>query len=152
MWFGREFKAGRDISKRFELISYCASMIGILLLYFIEKKYEDTFWIYGTNWYPLILIVPGICLAFGRIKTLIKKLPAVSSLLKPFWFVLALCGEASLQIYLFHIVSVDFAKLRTWSNVEWILIMAGMVLGGILWYQCELRMRKWYFSQKLAAH
>ena len=36
------------------------------------------------------------------------------------WLVLALCGEDSLQIYLFHIVSVDFAKLRTWSNAEWI--------------------------------
>ena len=150
MWFGREFKAGRDISKRFELISYCAAMIGIFLLYFIEKKYEDTFWIYGTNWYPLILIVPGMCLAFGRIKTLIKKLPVVSSFLKPFWLVLVLCGEASLQIYLFHIVSVDFAKLRTWSNVEWILIMAGMVLGGILWYQGELRMKKRYFPKQPA--
>lgn len=152
MWFGREFKAGRDISKRFELISYGVSAIGIILLYLIEKRYEETFWIYGTNWYPLILIVPGVCIAVGRMKALIKKLPAVSSLLKPLWLGLALCGEASLQIYLFHIVSVDFAKLRAWSNAEWMLIMAGMVLGGILWYREELRIRRRHFSEQPATH
>lgn len=68
------------------------------------------------------------------------------------WLVLVLCGEASLQIDLFHIVSVDFAKLRMWSNAEWILIMAGMVLGGILWYREELRIRRRHFSKQHVMH
>ena len=78
----------------FATISCCA--IGFLLVLLFRKFYPDFLWDYGLQWWPFILITPGLCLLISFIASLVDS--HIPSLNHCFFFI----GKCTLEIYTIH--------------------------------------------------
>lgn len=94
------------------------SIIGIGLMYLcLHQSYLDL-WHYGLYWYPFLLIAPGLSILLGLLGSRLPK-----------WF--GGLGDASFEIFLWHIGIYEFLLYRTGRNVfMWIMIfLIGFIVG-----------------------
>lgn len=79
-------------------------IVGFAILTACLQLWPYTLWEYGMYWYPMFLIVPGLCFAIAII---IEKW---SRLLKHVFRGFSFIGSFSFEIYLMHILLLDIFK------------------------------------------
>lgn len=104
-------------------------VLGIFVRYFLNSHGVDG-WHYGTNWYPLILVVPGLVTDVSLIGDALKNNKVSRSLIS---FIERL-GKYTFSIYLWHIFAIAlFRYLQVNGTFYWILIIIGSVLWGVIY-------------------
>ena len=101
---------------------------GVGILYICLTKLNSYMWSYGLWWYPFVLIVPGLAMNLGIMAELLSKCRAGKMLSNAINTV----GEASFEIYLWHIAAFEFVKPRFEMNaIKWTCLFAAVVVWGV---------------------
>ena len=81
-------------------------------------------WPYGLWWYPFVLIVPGLAMNLGLVAEFLSQYRVG----KLFRNVIDTIGNASFEIFLWHIAVFEFVKPRfEMSAVKWTCLLIAVV-------------------------
>ncbi len=131
-------KEQKYIWQKYPVLFWNASMMaGVVLLAFCLKNMSGYMWNYGLWWYPFVLITPGLCMDLGVFARLLGKCSAGNTVRK----VIETAGDASFEIFLWHIGVFEFVKPRFEMNaLTWTLLLAVVVAWGILYRRAIQRL------------
>ena len=151
VYFGAEMlvdiKKGYELSKekhflwqRYPLLFWNAVMIiGTAILAFCLSRLSGYLWNYGLWWYPFVLITPGLCMDLGMLARVLGRFSVGNAIRK----VIETAGDASFEIFLWHIGIFEFVKPRFEMNVfAWALLLAAVVVWSILYRKMIQRLFK----------
>ena len=103
---------------------------GCFSLYICLTKFTDYMWPYGLWWYPFVLIAPGLAMDLGLLAGCLQQYRLGNAIRSGVNTV----GEASFEIFLWHIGIFEFVKPRVAMNgVKWTALFILVVLWGILY-------------------
>ena len=124
-------KEPRYIWQKYPVLFWNVSMVaGVVMLVFCLKKMSGYLWNYGLWWYPFVLITPGMCVDLGVLARALGKSFIGSAIRK----VIETAGDASFEIFLWHIGIFEFVKPRFEMNaLTWTLLLVAVVAWGILY-------------------
>ena len=131
------------------VIIVCLMEAGFGLLYFCLMKLSGSMWNYGLWWYPFILIAPGLSLDLACLAEMISKF-RIGRCIKN---VVSQIGNASFEIFLWHIGVFEFVKPRYEMNgLKWAVLLTVVVLWSIGYrkgIECIVKKLKKIFSKNL---
>lgn len=107
-------------------------LTGVFVLYFCLTRLSGKMWHYGLWWYPFILIAPGLAINFGSLADWLQKYKVGN------WFCKGInqIGDASFEIFLWHIGVFEFVKPRFHMNgIMWAVLLVFVVLWSILYHK-----------------
>ncbi len=119
-----------DKTNGYYLAKYLFCVMGIVLLYIVDRYWEDIFWNYGVGWYIFILIVPGLCSFISMQFALVEK-----NLKKNFSIPLAKVVEMSFELFLTHLLMIDIQDYLVFQGqIEDLVIyrLVGIVVAFLL--------------------
>ncbi len=127
---GKLFCEQQKLKWWMELCLYLgAAVAGVCLLWVMAHK-PEYLWSYGLHWFPFIVIAPASIILLSRMFGAFEKVVLGRGIKKLFAFL----GEASLEIYLLHIVLFELFYKNTYTNMEWLGIIVLMLGAGILYH------------------
>lgn len=97
MVFDIRGEQGKTITCRGFLVLLVCMILGFVLLSLFYRYAPQYLWVYGLDWYPFILITPGLCCLISVVLKYLKGLGTI----------LSKAGEISFEIYLLHIPFLD---------------------------------------------
>lgn len=103
MYFAKLGRQGGCLSGKMLLILITLMFIGIGLLLYFGTYFKDYLWWWGLDWYPFILIVPGLCVTISYI---MEKL-GDNLIKKGMETILGFIGKHSFEIYLVQLFIFD---------------------------------------------
>jgi len=121
----------RFVWQKYPVLFWNVLMIaGVVMLAFCLRKMSGYMWNYGLWWYPFVLITPGLCMDLGLFARLLGKCSVGSVIRK----VIESAGNASFEIFLWHIGIFEFVKPRFEMNaVAWTILLAVVVAWSVLY-------------------
>lgn len=103
-------------------------LAGFAILYLCLTKLSGYMWTYGLWWYPFVMIAPGLALDLGCLAQWLQKSKAGNILRRG----INAAGEASFEIFLWHIGLFEYVKPRLEMNgIRWLILAATAILIGI---------------------
>lgn len=103
-------------------------LAGFAILYLCLTKLSGYMWTYGLWWYPFVMIAPGLALDLGCLAQWLQKSKAGNILRRG----INAAGEASFEIFLWHIGLFGYVKPRLEMNgIRWLILAATAILIGI---------------------
>ena len=91
-----------DKTNSYSLTKYSLCILGIAMLYIVDRYWEGILWDYGVGWYVFILIVPGLCRGVSMLFASAEK-----NLRKNVSIPLARIGEMSFELFMTHLLMID---------------------------------------------
>lgn len=105
---------------------------GFAILYLCFVKLSGYMWTYGLWWYPFVIIAPGLAMDLGCLAQWLQKSKA-GNLLR---CGINAVGEASFEIFLWHIGLFEYVKPRFEMNgIRWLILAATAILIGIAYHK-----------------
>ena len=125
------------VSGKYPLVFWNVLMAaGFGLLYFCLMKFSGSMWNYGLWWYPFILIAPGLYLDLACLAEMISKF-RIGRCIKN---VVGQIGNASFEIFLWHIGVFEFVKPRYEMNgLKWAVLLTVVVLWSIGYRKMKIK-------------
>lgn len=127
---------GQDVDKKHSFVwqkyplafwNVCM-IVGFVLLYVCLSKLSGYMWLYGLWWYPFLFIAPGFAVDLGLLAGFLEKNGIGQWIVKG----MNAIGDASFEIFLWHIGVFEFVKPRLEINaLTWMLLLVVVVLWSI---------------------
>ena len=99
MLFGKACYRNCTFSRWRICLLSASSVTGVVLLLLFYIKFPDQLWGYGLEWYPFILITPGLCILISFTMSFLDKFRWGRIISFP----IGKIGEYSFEVYLIHI-------------------------------------------------
>lgn len=101
---------------------------GVVSLYVCLIYFSGDLWTYGLWWYPFVLITPGLAMDLGLLAEWLKKSSVGNGIVNG----MNVIGDASFEIFLWHIGVFEFVKPRYNMNaLTWTILLATVVVWSI---------------------
>lgn len=130
MYLGKCIAVEKKVSKRQEITLYGMAVTGVCVVALCVLKFPLLLSDYGMWWYPFVLIVPGLCMLLVRILGIVKFIRGGVRFI----------GTASLEIYLIHIVVIDYLETVNMGNTIWFGVCIVMIGAGIIYHIAVTKM------------
>ena len=130
----------RVLTKKQMLVAILAMLAGTALLILFKVSVDGTgMWNYGLNWYPFIMITPGLCLCLSWAAMKMDGIRCLAWIPKA----MGIVGKYSFELFLLHAfvfslvrMGIDKWNLHPYSNRIWlaVLVLLPLMLICFRWY------------------
>lgn len=135
MVYAKHAVSGTSVTAKSWLAHLALCAVGLASLHFFLNHYDNILWSHGLYWYPLILIVPGLCLVLSRLAEIAEQYAFTRWICR----MLNTVGIYSFEVYLIHIflyetvmASVPVPENWIHRDLVWLCTIPVIVAGSFL--------------------
>ncbi len=103
MLFAAESRRRESLTRPELALLLCLVPVGAALIWETPKYFPGLEWSAGLAWYPMLLIVPGLCVGIAAVSAGLSRIPAGRAVNRALGFV----GGLTFEIYLVHFLALE---------------------------------------------